>query len=102
VGREAAATAAALVDLSPLAIAPVPARSRPATARASHQRFAHLSPFLTLQQARKANTSPHYSTIPQRQYFRAVTRSGEPVSLAEQRRLFRERWAAVLTDLAAA
>jgi len=38
----------------------------------------------------------------QRQYFRAVATSGERVALAERRRLFRERWAAVLTDLAAA
>ncbi len=38
----------------------------------------------------------------QRQYFRSRTRQDERVSLAEQRRLFRERWAAVLTDLAAA
>ena len=38
----------------------------------------------------------------QRQYFRAVTRSGEPVSLAERRRRFRERWGAVMAELAAA
>jgi len=38
----------------------------------------------------------------QRQYFRSRTRQDERVSLAEQRRLFRERWAAVLTELAAA
>ena len=38
----------------------------------------------------------------QRQYFRAVATSGERVTLAERRRLFRERWAVVLTDLAAA
>ena len=29
----------------------------------------------------------------QRQYFRARRRTGERVTLAEQRRLFRERWA---------
>jgi transposase-like protein len=38
----------------------------------------------------------------QRQCFRAVTRSGEPVSLAERRRRFRERWGAVMAELAAA
>ena len=38
----------------------------------------------------------------QRQYFRSRTRPDERVSLAEQRRLFRERWAAVLTELATA
>ena len=38
----------------------------------------------------------------QRQYFRAQARSCEPVSLAERRRRFRERWVTVLTELAAA
>jgi len=38
----------------------------------------------------------------QRQYFRSVTRSGEHVSLARRRDLFRERWAVVLTEVAAA
>jgi len=38
----------------------------------------------------------------QRQYFRSATRSGEPVSLAERRRRFQERWAAVMAELAAA
>jgi len=38
----------------------------------------------------------------QRQYFRSRTRQDERVSLAEQRRLFRERWAALLTELAIA
>ncbi len=38
----------------------------------------------------------------QRQYFRAWSRPGERVSLAAQRHLFRDRWAAVLTELAAA
>jgi putative transposase len=38
----------------------------------------------------------------QRQYFRSRTRRYERVPLAEQRRLFRERWAAALTALAAA
>ena len=38
----------------------------------------------------------------QRQYFRARTRQDEPVSLAEQRRRFRERWATVMAELAAA
>jgi len=38
----------------------------------------------------------------QRQYFRSRTRRDERVSLAEQRRLFRERWAALLTELAIA
>ncbi len=38
----------------------------------------------------------------QRQYFRAVTKSGERVSLAERRRRFQERWAAVTAELAAA
>jgi len=38
----------------------------------------------------------------QRQYFRAATRSGEPVSLAERRRRFQERWAAVTAELVAA
>ncbi len=38
----------------------------------------------------------------QRQYFRAPARSGERVSLAERRRRFHERWAAVITELAAA
>ena len=38
----------------------------------------------------------------QRQYFRARSRPHERVSLAAQRRLFHDRWAAVLTELAAA
>jgi putative transposase len=38
----------------------------------------------------------------QRQYFRAPTRSGERVALAERRRRFQERWAAVMAELAAA
>ncbi len=38
----------------------------------------------------------------QRQYFRAVTTSGERVSLAERRRRFQERWATVTAELAAA
>ncbi len=38
----------------------------------------------------------------QRQYFRAQARSDEPVSLAERRRRFHRRWAAVLAELAAA
>jgi putative transposase len=37
----------------------------------------------------------------QRQYFRAVRQSGEPVSLAERRHRFQERWAAVMAELAA-
>jgi len=38
----------------------------------------------------------------QRQYFRAATRSGARVSLAERRQRFHGRWAAVLAELAAA
>ena len=38
----------------------------------------------------------------QRQYFRAQSRSGEPVSLTERRRRFQERWAAVMAEMAAA
>jgi transposase-like protein len=38
----------------------------------------------------------------QRQYFRTQARSGESVSLAERRRRFRERWAVVMSELAAA
>jgi len=38
----------------------------------------------------------------QRQYFRATTRSGERVSLAERRRLFRERWTTIMAELGAA
>jgi len=38
----------------------------------------------------------------QRQYFRAQARSGELVSLAERRRQFQDRWAAILAELAAA
>jgi len=38
----------------------------------------------------------------QRQYFRARARPGEPVSLAERRRRFQERWATVMAELAAA
>ncbi len=38
----------------------------------------------------------------QRQYFRPVARSGLAVSLADRRRVFRERWAAVVAELAAA
>jgi putative transposase len=38
----------------------------------------------------------------QRQYFRARAHSGEPVSLAERRRRFRERWVVVMAELAAA
>jgi putative transposase len=37
-----------------------------------------------------------------RQYFRAITRSDERVSPAERRRLFQERWGAVMAELAAA
>ncbi len=38
----------------------------------------------------------------QRQYFRPVTRSGEHVSLAERRRRYQERWAAVMDEVVAA
>ena len=38
----------------------------------------------------------------QRQYFRAVARSGQAMSLADRRRVFRERWATVMAELAAA
>ena len=38
----------------------------------------------------------------QRQYFRAQARSGEFVSLAERRRRFQGRWAAILAELTAA
>ncbi len=38
----------------------------------------------------------------QRQYFRAVTRCGEHVSLADRRGLFQDRWAAVMAAQAAA
>jgi len=38
----------------------------------------------------------------QRQYFRAVSRSGERASLAERRRRFQERWAALMAEVAAA
>ncbi len=38
----------------------------------------------------------------QRRYFRAATRSGERVSLAARRRLFRERWTTIMAELAAA
>jgi transposase-like protein len=38
----------------------------------------------------------------QRQYFRPRTRQHEHVTLAEQRLRFQERWAAMLTELAAA
>jgi len=38
----------------------------------------------------------------QRQYFRPVTPPGEPGSLAERRRRFRERWGAVMAELAVA
>ncbi|MDP9373023.1 MAG: IS6 family transposase [Chloroflexota bacterium] len=38
----------------------------------------------------------------QRQYFRSATRNGEHVSLAERRRLFRDRWAVVLSEMMAA
>lgn len=38
----------------------------------------------------------------QRQYCRAQARSGARVALAERRRRFRERWAVVMTALAAA
>ncbi len=38
----------------------------------------------------------------QRQYFRAATRSGERVSLAERRQRFQGRWAAVLAEMTAA
>ncbi len=37
----------------------------------------------------------------QRQYFRAVARSGQGVSLADRRRVFQERWATVMAELAA-
>ncbi len=38
----------------------------------------------------------------QRQYFRPLHQSGERVSLADRRRSFQERWAAVMVELAAA
>ena len=38
----------------------------------------------------------------QRQYFRARRTMGERVSLAEQRRLFRERWTTLLREVPAA
>ena len=38
----------------------------------------------------------------QRQHFRTRTKMGERISLAEQRRLFQDRWATMLTALAAA
>lgn len=38
----------------------------------------------------------------QRQYFRPLNQSGAHVSLAERRHRFRERWAAVIAELAAA
>jgi len=38
----------------------------------------------------------------QRQYFRAVTRCGEHVSLADRRGLFQDRWATIMTELAVA
>jgi len=38
----------------------------------------------------------------QRQDFRAATRSGERVSLAERRQRFQGRWAAVLAEMTAA
>ncbi len=38
----------------------------------------------------------------QRQYFRAQTQASESVSLAERRRRFRERWATVMAEMAAA
>ncbi len=38
----------------------------------------------------------------QRQYFRPQARTGEPVSLAERRRRFQERWTVVMTELVAA
>jgi len=38
----------------------------------------------------------------QRQYFRAVAWSGEAVSLADRRRVFQERWAAVIAEMAVA
>ena len=38
----------------------------------------------------------------QRQYFRAQARSDERVSLGERRRRFQERWATIMTELAAA
>ena len=38
----------------------------------------------------------------QRQYFRPMHQSGERVSLADRRRSFQERWAAVMVELAAA
>jgi len=38
----------------------------------------------------------------QRRYFRSVARSGEAVSLADRRRVFQERWAAVVAEGSAA
>jgi len=38
----------------------------------------------------------------QRQYFRPVARSGEAVSLGDRRRVFQERWATIMAELAAA
>jgi len=38
----------------------------------------------------------------QRQYFRAVARSGEVVSLADRRRVFKDRWATIMAEVAAA
>jgi len=63
--REPAVTAAALVDLPPLAIAPVLARRHQAAAWTSHRCLTHAAcssapPY----QMRKATTSPHDSTEP--------------------------------------
>ncbi len=38
----------------------------------------------------------------QRQYFRARTRLGERISLADQRHQFRARWATLLSEVLAA
>ena len=49
-------------------------------------------------------SAAHFCTAfeEQRQYFRAVPRSGQPVSLAERRHRFQERWTAIMAELAAA
>ncbi len=66
--------------------------------RALKQRYDPMRGFGTFTSA--ARCCPAFEE--QRQCFRPVARSGEAVSLADRRRVFRERWAAVVAEVAAA
>ena len=66
--------------------------------RAVKQRYSPLRGFGSFSSA--ARFCPAFEE--QRQYFRAVARSGQVVSLGDRRRVFQERWATIMAELAAA